>query len=456
MSSRRGRAAVFTIAGSISWLSGCGGGVVGGLPASSVYAPSALVEPYVPEGVLVEPGVASAVTLDELLVFADARAPAVREARARVGVAEVGEVEAEIMFPADPVLEVGVGRRSAGGGVGVDFEVSLEQPLEIGGEVGLRREAARAERGVAQAQVNEARWAVHVAVHRHFVGLCMARERREQAARFEDFSESLREVAARQVEAGEVSPLILLLADADLAQTREAVVEASQEEASQRVRLAAVVGWPGEGLPSVEGVPPPVRRAPSIPALLGLMAERHPSLRARELAVMARRAQLDLERREAWPEPTLGLGYGRESSPGGEGADIWMFKVALPLPIWRGSEVGQARARAELRVADEERSVEAARLRSELVEAALSLDAAVERVEVYASGVMPQLEANLALLQRAYALGEVDVHQVSQTRQRLLEATGRYLDARVAYYEAAATLEGLVGAELWGAEEVIP
>jgi len=41
------------------------------------------------------------------------------------------------------------------------------------------------------------------------------------------------------------------------------------------------------------------------------------------------------------------------------------------------------------------------------------------------------------------------VHQVSQTRERLLTATGQYIDARITYYETAATLEGLVGTELW-------
>ena len=41
------------------------------------------------------------------------------------------------------------------------------------------------------------------------------------------------------------------------------------------------------------------------------------------------------------------------------------------------------------------------------------------------------------------------MHQVSQTRERLLKATREYIDARITYYEAAATLEGLAGTELW-------
>jgi cobalt-zinc-cadmium efflux system outer membrane protein len=187
-----------------------------------------------------------------------------------------------------------------------------------------------------------------------------------------------------------------------------------------------------------------------------MMAEHHPSLRRREIAVAAGRAQLELEEREAWPEPTVGLSHGREAAPGSEaGANVWLFNLTLPIPLWRTNQEGRARAEAELTVADREREAVATRLHGELVQAGIGLAAAVERVALYESGIQPRLEENLALLQRAYELGEVDVHQVSQTRERLLTATGQYIDARIAYHETAATLEGLVGTEIWPAMESI-
>ena len=89
------------------------------------------------------------------------------------------------------------------------------------------------------------------------------------------------------------------------------------------------------------------------------------------------------------------------------------------------------------------------RLRGDLARAVDALDSAAARVALYDTGIVPHFEEALALLQRAYELGEVDVHEVSQTRQRLLNATAQYIDARVAYYETAAVLEGLVGTEVW-------
>lgn len=421
------------------------------------YAPARLARPYVPAGDLIEPDRASSATLDELLVFADANAPAILTARARVGLAEAEIAGAQIALPANPQLSFGAGSRSAGGATGFEFEAAVQQRLEVAGEPGLRLEAARDQRRLREAAVQEVRWSVHVEVHRLFAAALMVRERLAQAERFVAFARSMRQVAARQVEAGESSPLVLLVTDADLARTREAVIEASQARGALEARLAAVAGWPAGGLPRLEGSLPPVRPAPPLAALLGLMAERHPSLRVREVAVEAGRSRLALEEREAWPEPAVGLSYAREAGPGpGAAANVWLLNLAAALPLWRMNQEGRARARAGLAVADRERRATAVRLRGELVQAALALDAAVERVALYETAVVPRLEENLTLLQRAYELGEVDVHQVSQTRERLLTATGQYIDARVTYYEAAATLEGIVGTELRSTQETLP
>ena len=427
------------------------------LPEPGVYAPAEVVQPYVPSGDPVDPSSTSTLTLEQLLVYADSHSPAIQTARARVGLAEAEIIGADIVFPANPQLSFGAGGRTIEGTTGFEFEVAVQQQLEIAGEPGLRLDAAEDQQRLSEAAVNEVRWSVHVEVHRLFVDILLVRERLAQAERFVAFAQSMRDIAARQVEAGESSPLILLVADADLAQTREAVIEARQAGEALEARLAAVVGWPGGTLPDVEGSLPQVRPAPSTEALLASMAEHHPSLRTRELAVVAGQSRLALEDREAWPEPTVGFSYGREAAPGPEAeADVWLFNLTFPIPLWRTNQEGRARAEAELVVADREREATVTRLRGELLQASIALNAAVERVALYETGVVPQLEQNLSLLQRAYELGEVDIHQVSQTRERLLTATGQYIDARITYYETTAILEGLVGTELWSEAEGSP
>ncbi|TXD35032.1 TolC family protein [Lujinxingia vulgaris] len=420
------------------------------LPEPGKFAPAELTRPYVPTGEPVDPSAASAMTLEELLVFADSESPAIQTVLARMGIADAQVSGAKILFPDNPELSFGVGQRRAAGASAFEFEASIQQRLEIAGEPGLRLDAARDQQKLREADVQEVRWSVHVEVHRLFVDILLVRERLEQAERFVEFAESMRDIAARQVEAGESSPLILLVAEADLAQTREAVIEARRSLEGLTTRLAAVIGWPQLELPPVEGTLPPLRAAPNPSDLLTLMAEHHPELRTRELAVLAEQSRLALEHREAWPEPTLGLSFGREAALGPEaGTNLWLINMSLPLPFWRRNQEGRALAQARLQIADSERAATAARLRAELTEAAIAMNAAAERVTLYETSVVPQLEENLALLQRAFELGEVDVHQVSQTRERLLNATGQYIDARITYYESAAMLEGLVGTEIW-------
>lgn len=436
-----------TIASSIF---GCGGALQ--LPEQAKFAPAALVEPVVPRAT--PPDRLAPWTLPALLAYADAHAPAVRVARARAGVVGAERIDAAISLPSNPQLAVAAGARRAGARSGFDYELSISQQLEIAGEPGLRRAAAAARYETAKARVNAVRWTTHVEVHRLFVALLLVAEQRVQAERFIALSKALRHIAARTLAAGEIAPLVLLIADADLARSEALRIEVRRREKAVRARLAAVIGWTGESL-SVTGELPAIRPAPALESLLAKMAKAHPSLRVQELAVAACNADARLAKRDAWPEPTVGVSVARESAPGGgeAPADIFMLTVGVPLPLWRRNPGERARAGARARLADHQRAANVIRLRSQLTAAAAELDAAAARVTVFNRDVMPNLETNLRLLERAYTLGEVDAHQVSQTRERLLNAARQALAARIAFYDAAATLEGLAGVEIWTTEE---
>lgn len=398
------------------------------------------------------PGSVAEISLAKLLAYADDHAPVIRTAVARVGRADADVVGADIALPANPELSLAAGQVWAGGASGLNLDVSLTQSLEVAGEPGLRVAAARADRQLALASVDEVRWAVHVDVHRLYVALLLAQERRQLAERFVSFSKALRDTAQRQVAAGESSPLVRLVADTDLAQTRAALIEIARFEQATRAELVALIGWTDDALPAMAGALPPIRRAPEPEALLALMMAHHPSVRVRAVATDALKARRTLAEREAWPEPTVGVNYQHQASPGPTGgapADMWLLSLSVPLPVWRTAQGERARAEADVAVAERHRDETVVRLRGALLQAALALNAAADRVALYETDVVPQLEQNLNLLQRAYTLGEADVHQVSQTRERLLNATAQYLDARITYFKTAAILEGLVGTELW-------
>lgn len=450
------RAALITTAGSNLMIGLLGCASTGTLPAVGVYAPASVAQTHA--HVAGNAGGSAALPerldLDGLLAFGDAHSPVIATARARLGLAEAGQVGADLTFPANPSLSLSAGARTVGGQTGIDFQVAIQQQLEIAGEQRLRRGAAKAERDAAEARVNAVRWTVHVEVHRLFVALRMVEERRAQAQRFVELSEKLRDIAARQIAAGESSPLILLVADADLAQTREALIAIEQSQGAFAARLAAIIGWSGD-LPPVTGALPKVQPAPALADLTAQMLQAHPEIRAAELRVAARNADARLAARDAWVQPTIGLAYGRESAPAPdeEPAGILTLSLGVPLPFWRQNQGPRAQAEAAAHVADRVRAEAVTERRGALAQARIDLNAAADRVALYTEGIMPQLEKNLALLERAYALGEVNVHEVSQTRQRLLTAASRYLEARVDWYSQMTVLEGLVGTQIWAKTE---
>ena len=424
------------------------------LPASGVYAPPARLESADLAGAASEQVTARAsLSLEELFGYAEHHAPAVLTAMARAQLSEADRIEASFTFPSNPALSLGAGVRQSQGSAGFDYEVALSQTLEVSGQQDARRAAAEATRELAHSVVDQVRWLTHVEVHRLAWLWLVLREQRERAQLLIDFSTSLTAITRAQIQAGEISPLDLLVVKADLAMARTHLIEVSQQEAVIKTRLAAVIGWPDATLPELKGALPAPRQPLPDEELLTQLATHHPSVRQRELAVEAERARLALAEREGAIKPSLGVSYSRESSPGAsraQAARVGMLSVSIPLALWRTNQEGRAQAQASLELADRERTQSMRELQSELQVASASVSAALAILELYTSDIIPELHTHFELLERAYELGEVDIHQVSQTRQRLLDVMTQHTQARVLYFERAATLEGLVGTEQWG------
>ncbi len=417
-------------------------------PVAAVpFAPAERAEVFVPEVAVPNPAATTEVTLPQLLAYADANAPAIRLARARAARADAEVAAARPLLRRNPFVNLALGARTIGPDAYLETEVTVRQPLEIAGERGLRLRAAEQARKVARAGLDEVRWALHVQVHRLFLDALLARERARVADRVVAFAEDLDRIAAQRIAAGEAPPLDRLVSRTDLARAREQRVEAHRRAEAAAIRLAEVVGWPPDRTLVPAGTLPPIRRARPASDLAQLAAQHHPSFRTRALVVDAAHADVRRARREAWPEPTVGFTYGREGGPA-PNDNIWLFTLRLPVPLWNRNQGDRARAAADLEIARTERRVLHVQWRRRLERAAAAVDAAAARVEIYGHDVLPSVERNLALLRRAFELGEIDLLTVSQTRERLLASQAQALDARGAYGQALADLEALVGTEV--------
>lgn len=388
------------------------------------------------------------VTLEALLRHAETNAPEIALARAGLSRGRA-ELEAERpLFPADPMFGGTLARRSNRAGAGIDWGVSIEQEIEIAGERAARRRAARADADQSAAELDAARWRVHQRVHSAFHAALVARERVRVADRLVQFSEHLLEVAKKRLAAGDTSSLPVRLAESDLAQARQARLAAQSAFRAERLELAEASGWPSESPPDPAGGLGPPSPPPSLARLLRMAQTRDPELRAREAAVRRQRAALESARRAGFPNPRLGVAFESESEPGGARATIWRGTLSAPLPIWRGSRPEVVRAQALLDVALAELGARKRTLGARIRRAADAVDSTAKRMRIYGTELIPSLEKNLALVEKAFELGEIDITQVLVARERFLRSEESALDAYEEYHRAMGALESAAGTEL--------
>lgn len=390
------------------------------------------------------------VSLHEVLAYADQNAPRIVVGRAQRGFGQAEVEGAAVVLPDNLVVAASAGQRFFADSRGLDAKVWLQQRIEIAGERKQRRKTADRSLDRADKELEEVRWVVHQEVHAAFHRALVAREALDVTTKLLLSTEELFSVAEARLRAGDISPLAVRLAKGELAQARQVALAAERAYRTAQLDLAALSGWPPEEPPEPAGSLEEPRKAPPIDRLVEIALARHPGIAARASAVEEAKARKRLEDRQAWPKPLIGMSYAREAAPVLESEQrIVLGTLAIPFPTSQRNQAERARARANLALKEAERDAFSSLLRSRLMRAAVAVDADADRIAAYGSEILPAFERNLALLRRAFELGEVDLLQVVVARERLLKIQGDALAAYQDYYRDAAALEATVGVEIW-------
>ncbi len=397
-----------------------------------------------------DPAAGNEGSLGGMLAFADQHSPILTVSRSTRSRADAARVAASILLPTNPEVSIAVGPRFGISGTGVDVDVTLTQQLQIGGERGLRINAAERLRELTDAEIEQIRWAVHCDVHAAFHRALVEQERSRLAERVVTFQQEVLRVVERQIAAGEAAPLALRLAQAEVAQAQQVLVAAQQAFFASRIQLAQLSGWPVGTPPMPVGAVDSPRDPPPLARLLAVARERLPSLRAGAARIREAEARSSLAAREAWPRPSVGVQYRREGNPTSEGAyDIVMGVVSIPIPSFQLNQGESARARADVAVAEAELDASRRLLEGQIAEARSEVVAAAVRTRAYGTDIVPRFEGNLTLLRRSFELGEIDILALSTARERFLRIQSDALGAQQDYFVALAGLERVVGVDLW-------
>jgi cobalt-zinc-cadmium efflux system outer membrane protein len=375
-----------------------------------------------------EPVPSRPMTLAEARATARRRSPELESARQAVAAATGRERQAAAWL--NPTLAYGHEQTSRAAEGNAQDILALEQPLELGGQRGARRESAGFARAAAQAREGAAAALLDFEVARAYATAVAAERRATLATQAADAFARATRVSGARVAAGDVSGYQhrrLTLESARFTATR---VEALVARDSALAMLASLMGLADSGasggpLQLVDTLTP----APlvvSADSLETLALLQRAELRAARLDSEAGAAEADLAAAERLPTPVLSGGFKREEVVGAGSFNGFVAGVSLPLPLWDRRAGAVAAARAET-----------ARRTSEVV----SLERQTARDVRTAHAAHQALAQELALL--SAQLGEEAVAARRSADAAFAEGEIgllEWLDSVRAYHDAEATL----------------
>jgi cobalt-zinc-cadmium efflux system outer membrane protein len=384
-------------------------------------------------------------SLDTLVSEALEKNPELRFYEAELAAAKAGRKTAGLF--ANPEVSGGVGqKRVSGGGVsaeGVAWSVSVLQPFEWPGRIGLRK--AIANRDVELAELGFARFKLALAgrVRALGYGLFAAQEKAATAGEVANRFQALREVLVQRDPAG-LTPQL----ETRIIEATELTMQRKASDASLAAQSALLE------LNQLRGVPPkePLRVAAAelgfnpraeTETLLALARTNNFELRLHAVELAQQGFRVDLAKNERFPAISVGPTYSEERA--GDRERIVGVGVSLPLPLWNrnGGNIEAAKARqmqAEVSFALTQREVE-----RKVLETALTYETKLREMSKWRPDSVQHFKEAAELADRHYRLGAVPISTYVELQKQYLEAVESLLETKQAALEAAAQLQLLTG-----------
>lgn len=368
--------------------------------------------------------------LARLEAMAMTASPAVMAAREQITFASAA-VQTAGAYPNPEVEVLGGSQRLRGptGSAGDVRSVTLTQPLDLPWRRSVRIAAAEASRDANVASVRAFEADIQARVRARYFEV-LRREAELLNAR-EDMGliESVRSRIALRVETGEAARFELIKADAEALNAQKAVQAAGFRAEQARAQLRQAVGVALPERFTLDGRLRDVPELPPVDVLRQDLLDSSPELGRARAEVVRSENQLELERRQRWPNVALKAGVDEDPD-----LRTSRFGVVVSIPLWdrRSGPVGEASAqrnRARYELAAQEYG---------LVQ---SLDVALQQYEIartqvtaLESGIVRQAEAALKVAEAAYRFGERGFLEVLDAQRVYRAARAELISAR---YELA-------------------
>ena len=315
-----------------------------------------------------------------------------------------------------------------------EWEAMVDLPLWLPGQRAARRALAETLGLRADALERYLQWEIAGRVREAAWAAALAQGRVHHAEHSLGDTQTLERNVARRVTAGDLAQLDLLLAQQETLTAAVALQSARTELDAARHRFLLLTDRQELPAPLEEQVAP-----------VAELSANHPGLAAAEATVAQTRAERDRVGTERRANPTLSLGGKRTRDSSYADPDT-SLSVELSIPFGLGSQAAPRMAEAEL--AYTERLTERQRLQRELdteiklaetgIGAARAALSAAQRQQALAA-------KTLALIERGFELGEIDLAELLRERTKAQEAALNLEVRRLELGRAASLLNQALG-----------
>jgi outer membrane protein, heavy metal efflux system len=371
----------------------------------------------------------ASMTLDQALARARQRAPRVLAAQDQVREAQGRLTGASVLLQENPVVETMAGPRYSAGGDTTDYDVSIAQPLELGGRRAARIAGAQADVERETATSHNAVWQLLGDVSVAFTQGLAAQERVRIAEASNHIASELLQSMQRRFDAGDVPILNVNLAKTNAARVRAELRSAQAALVSAKGELRILLDMTADEPFTIVGDLKDRRRY-QLDSLLARGGDR-PELQALAAEIREAQAQAKLGEGFRWPTVAPTVSFKRD-----QGDRVVQGGISFTLPLFnRGQElqaVGAARTSRLQRELDASRRA----VTTEIHTAYEVYATQVTAVDELERDALPGLEENETLARRSFEEGEIGLPELLLIRREAFETktvyVERLLDAAIA------------------------
>ncbi len=388
-----------------------------------------------------------AMTLEEAMATALKQNPELQELRFEAESAEAQLDKARIPLIANPVLETSGSRKELDpeeeSGWVTNYGVRLSQEFEGAGQRSIRIDVAQKALARIDLEITDRERTLMYEVKDAYATALASKEKISLAKEVVKLREDLLDLTRTKYRAGDVSALEVNLAEVEAVKARSELVAAEQSLRDAILSLQGVMGTGIDLLPSVEGeLTPDVIAVPDRQTLRNALRER-PDIKAAALEVDRSNRAVNLVRREAVPNPSLGAFYDRDELR----SDVGMV-LSISIPLFDRKQAERREARAKLEQAKIKRAGLDLTIEREFDEAYTNLFSSLRQLSLYKKEIVVKSLENLDLLNLAFKEGKIGFYDIRLAQRDAIDVRFAYLDALLRAEQAINTMERTTGGNL--------